>query len=107
MATAKIGIILTFIGLFLFLNRKIVNMLLNKSEELRRDEKYDEAIRYQNLILRLNPYNEVAWNDKGNVLYTTGDIEGAIECYDKALSLDANYDIARHNLDLILKSSVG
>jgi len=104
-ATAVFGIILTFIGLFLFISRRIVNSLLNRSEDLRRDEKYEDAMKIQNLILKLNPFNEVAWNDKGNVLFTLGDINGAINCYNKALKLDKEYEIARHNLDLCKNST--
>jgi tetratricopeptide (TPR) repeat protein len=104
-ATANIGIILTFIGLFLYLSRRIFNSLLNRSEDLRRDEKYEEALKIQEFVLKLNPFNEVAWNDKGNVLFTQGDIEGAIDCYNKALELDDKYDIAKHNLDLCKKTA--
>lgn len=103
-ATAVSGIILTFIGLFLFVIRKVVNILLSRSENLHREGKLEEAMRYHNLILKLNPYNEVAWNDKGNILFEIGDYEEAIKCYNRALKLDSTYEIARYNLDLLQQS---
>ncbi|UCH88877.1 MAG: tetratricopeptide repeat protein [Thermoplasmata archaeon] len=102
--TAVIGIILTFIGLFLFLTRKIVNSLLIKSENLRSIGKYDEAMKILDWIIKFNPYNEVAWNDKGNVLYHQGDFDGAIRCYTRAIELDSRYDIAQQNLSLCKKN---
>jgi tetratricopeptide (TPR) repeat protein len=103
--TAVIGIVLTFIGLILFLFRKIVNIMLTRGENLRMEGRYEDALKYHNLILKLNPYNEVAWNDKGNVLYSIGNLDEAMECYQRALELDKNYDIAFHNLNIIKQSA--
>jgi hypothetical protein len=99
-ATAVIGIIIIMIGLILFILRKVVNTLLIRSENLRSEGKLDDAMRILNRILKFNPYNEVAWNDKGNVLFDKGDFKSALDCYSKALDLDSRYDIANQNLTL-------
>jgi tetratricopeptide (TPR) repeat protein len=105
-ATAIFGIILTFTGLSLFLLRKIVNMLLIRSENFRSEGKYNESMKILNFLLKINPYNEVAWNDRGNVLYNLDDIDGAMQCYTRALELDSKYDIAFQNLNLCRQTRI-
>lgn len=72
--------------------------LLAKSVLAYNEGHFKEAVAYCDTILQTNPAEKRAWNNKGAVLYTLGELEGALECFDKALSLKA----ARLNRALIL-----
>ena len=47
------------------------------------------------------PENYKAWGNLGNCFAYLGNKKEAIKCYNKALSLDPEYEFARNNLELI------
>jgi len=49
---------------------------------------YEQALDYYNKALALDPRNAIVWNNKGNALCKLGRSEEAIECYDKALTVN-------------------
>jgi tetratricopeptide (TPR) repeat protein len=54
-----------------------------------KNKQYMKALEYYDKALKLRPYNEIIWNNKGVVLRTLGKLEDAIGCYDRALELNA------------------
>jgi tetratricopeptide (TPR) repeat protein len=53
-----------------------------------------EALKCQNMALKLDPKFGVAWVNKGNVLFNLGQPNQALKCYDKAIDLDPDYTVA-------------
>lgn len=53
-----------------------------------------EALKCQNMALKLDPKFGVAWVNKGNVLFNLGQPDHALNCYDKAIELDPDYTVA-------------
>lgn len=66
---------------------------------------YKTALSYVNKYLKSNPENEFAWNLKGNCLFflkrSSNEI---IRCYNKAIKLDGNFQLALENrANLLIK----
>ena len=78
--------------------------LMREENNLRKKKKYKEALTFCDKALKVYPNFVTAWNNKGNVLYTLGKKNDAIDCYKKALSLNPNYSPAQTNLKLVLRS---
>ncbi len=58
-----------------------------KGDVLRRQNKYEEAIKYYNKTLKQDPKNEEAWTNKGKALYLLGRASDSVICFNKALEL--------------------
>ena len=65
--------------------------------------KFEEAIRYLDEAIELDPNYAIAWNNRGYALDNLGKFEEGIYCYDKALELDPNLTVAQENKDLAYK----
>lgn len=55
---------------------------------------YEDAIASFDVALRINPKDEVAWSNKGSVLFLLGRFEDAVEFSDKALAINPKAEIA-------------
>jgi Flp pilus assembly protein TadD len=67
-----------------------------------RVERLDEdALTALNNSIELNSKNPAAYHQKGIVLRQTGDFEGALEAYTKALSLAPDYALAHRNIGIL------
>jgi len=65
--------------------------------ELYKRGKYAEALARFDDILRVNPTDEEALNNRGMALMGLGRHAEAVECFDEALELDPEYALARDN----------
>lgn len=63
----------------------------------------DEAIRYLNRSLALDPRFHLAWNALGIAHSMTGDLERSLSDFRKALDIDPRFTEARNNLGMILQ----
>lgn len=67
---------------------------VSKGLDLVNIDNYEEALKYFDKALEINPKNSLAWHSKGVMLVKLGKNEEAIKCYDKALETDTkNADI--------------
>ncbi len=64
--------------------------------------KYQEAIRYYDKAIKLNPRDTIAYMGKGIALYYLGKYQEAISCYDKAIELDPKNTEVYYNKALAL-----
>lgn len=71
--------------------------LLRLAAALQRNGRRSEALTAIRKLLELNPRNARGWNLLGNLQLESGALAGAIESYERALVLDRNYAVARHN----------
>ena len=55
-------------------------------------EDYEEAIRYFDKAVQLDPSNALAWISKANALIEYGNDEEARKCLERAKKLDPKYD---------------
>jgi tetratricopeptide (TPR) repeat protein len=55
---------------------------------------HEEAIKYYEKAIDLNPNDADYWTSKGATLYDLKDYNKALQCFEKALELDPSYDIA-------------
>lgn len=74
--------------------RGIIHFHMGRMSEARTDFDHSSAVGSQDPLI---------WNNRGLFLYRTGDHNGAIEDFNKALQLDHDYDMARHNLEVARK----
>ena len=63
----------------------------NKGLALHNLGKYDEAIKYCDKAIEINPNFAWAWINKGNALFELGKYDEAVKCYDKAIEIDPNF----------------
>ena len=69
----------------------------NEGSVLRSQGRLEEAIRYYDRAIELNPDYAEAWYNKGVALQAQGNLAEAIECYDRALALNPDDNVANHN----------
>ena len=69
-----------------------------QKDQTSRHKYYSEAARMFKGALNLDSSDAGAWNGLGNVEYAEGDLDAAIEAYNKAIELIPNYTAAHHDL---------
>ena len=84
-------------------NTSGISNLINKGEDLYNLGNYDEAIKYYDKALSIDPNNIQALYSKGLAIYNWDKYE-AIKYYDKALSIDPNNTHALYSKGLALDS---
>ena len=62
-----------------------------KGLSLAKIEDYEEAAKYFDKAIQLDPNNILAWISKANALTELGDEEEARACFDKVRTIDPNY----------------
>lgn len=66
------------------------------------NSKYDEAINELNKVLEINPGNSEAYYNLGLIYENKNQYEKAREMYEKALSIDPDYKLAREHLNKLV-----
>ncbi len=61
---------------------------LNKGKKFYKDQRFNDALKYFNTALELEPYSHWAWNEKGNALRKLGRQKEAMDCYERAIHLN-------------------
>ncbi|MDD2233143.1 MAG: tetratricopeptide repeat protein [Sphaerochaetaceae bacterium] len=61
---------------------------LNKGKEFYKVQRFEDALKYFNTALELEPHSHWAWNEKGNALRRLGRQREAMDCYERAIHLD-------------------
>ena len=69
----------------------------NKAGSLAALGRHDEAIRFYDTALAIEPSAAQIWNNKGSALSAIGRSEEAIRCYDQALSIRPRFAMALDN----------
>ena len=75
---------------------------INLSNVFRQNKDYKNAKRYADKALTFNKQSAAAWNSAGSIQMEQGKLADAIDCFDKALSFDANCWLAAKNKAVIL-----
>ncbi len=70
---------------------RLINLYIAANE-------YDRAITTLNEVIGNDPENPELWNVKGQLLEAQNDIEGAIDCFNKALELNPKFALALGNM---------
>ncbi|HWQ65454.1 MAG TPA: tetratricopeptide repeat protein [Methanospirillum sp.] len=65
--------------------------------------KLEDAIRAFDQAIEVDPYNDVAWNNKGTALVEQGQFDQAIAAFDQAVDINPNFEDAWVNKGIILK----
>lgn len=79
--------------------------LFDKGLDLVRRHKHKEAIAVYLEYLALNSQNYVVWQNMGLSYCMLIDKTNAIRCFEKALEINPDYDIAKRNLRLVKKAT--
>lgn len=77
-------------------------ILENKTMEMIKESKFDSALFYIDEILKINPNNQNALNNKGGVLLNTGNYSEAIQNFDRVLLINENNTEALNNKAIAL-----
>lgn len=64
---------------------------LNRGRFKAASKKYEEAIKYYDKAIKLNPKYAEAYNEKGNALLILGKVDEAIKCFTKATEINEKY----------------
>ena len=70
---------------------RLINLYIAANE-------YEKAINFLNAVIANDPENPELWNVKGQLLEAQGDINGAIDCFKKALDMNPNFALALGNM---------
>lgn len=76
--------------------------LVKMGEDSANKSNYDQALKYFEKAIEMNPKNDFAWGDRGLMLDKQGRREEAIESFSRALMIDPSNSITWHNKGLIL-----
>lgn len=66
------------------------------------NSKYDEAVGELKKVLEINPGNAEAYYNLGLIYENKNQVEEARKMYEKALSIDNNYKLAREHMDKLI-----
>lgn len=75
--------------------------LIKEANRLRKEKKYEEALKYCDKALKIYPYFVTALNNKGNILFNLKKPKEAIEHYNKAIDINPDYKEAQTNLEVV------
>lgn len=75
----------------------------DKAHELFVKNRYGEAISYYNEAIRLNPNDDMEYNNRGSAYWCLKQYEKALKDFNKALELNPNNTLAKNNRELCLK----
>ncbi len=73
-----------------------------EGDELRRQQRYSQALQAYEEALRMDPRNFYAWNGKGTTLYNQGNYKKAFECYQRATEIEPSNAIVWVSAGLVL-----
>jgi serine/threonine protein kinase len=73
-----------------------------EGDELRRQQRYSQALQAYEDALRMDPRNFYAWNGKGTTLYNQGNYKKALEAYQRATEIDPDNAIVWVSAGLVL-----
>jgi tetratricopeptide (TPR) repeat protein len=80
--------------------------LLSKGNQLFKEAKYEEALRYYEQAIRINENSVTTWHNRGSTLRKLKRYEEALSSYDKALDLNPNFIFAWRKKAEILASDL-
>jgi tetratricopeptide (TPR) repeat protein len=86
---------------YMYKNRALVLKQLGQNEDSNRS--LAEAQRLFEGVLRQNPEDAGAWNGLGSVFIVKEDAKRALEYIDRALSIQPEYDAAKHDRQLAMR----
>ncbi len=64
-----------------------------EGDELRKQQRYSQALQAYEEALRMDPQNFYAWNGKGTTLYNQGNYKKALEAYQRATEIEPDNPI--------------
>ena len=73
-----------------------------EGDELRKQQRYSQALQAYEEALRMDPRNFYAWNGKGTTLYNQGNYKKALEAYQRATEIDPSNAIVWVSAGLVL-----
>ncbi|TMB85294.1 MAG: tetratricopeptide repeat protein [Chloroflexi bacterium] len=73
-----------------------------EGDELRKQQRYSQALQAYEEALRMEPRNFYAWNGKGTTLYNQGNYKKALEAYQRATEIDPSNAIVWVSAGLVL-----
>lgn len=73
-----------------------------EGDELRKQQRYSQALQAYEEALRMEPRNFYAWNGKGTTLYNQGNYKKALEAYQRATDIDPGNAIVWVSAGLVL-----
>ena len=71
-----------------YVNTSTVREKCLEGDELRKLQRYSQALQAYEEALRMDPRNFYAWNGKGTTLYNQGNYKKALEAYQRATEID-------------------
>jgi tetratricopeptide (TPR) repeat protein len=89
-----------------YIDKTLAQISEARGDEAARKQYYAEAAPLFEQAVRLNPDDASAHNGLGNVQYALGNLDAAIEAYNKAIKLAPNYTAAYHDLSLAYKAKM-
>ncbi|HKU32746.1 MAG TPA: tetratricopeptide repeat protein [Candidatus Nitrosotalea sp.] len=76
--------------------------LVKIGEDAANKSNYEQALKYFEKAIEMNPKNDFAWGDRGLMLDKLGRKDEAIESFSRALVIDSSNAITWHNKGLTL-----
>ncbi len=82
------------------LRKGSVTKMISQGNEHYRKGRLGDAVRAYNQAIKMDPENEVAWNNKGLILAVAGNFQEALKCHMKAIELDPKHVDAISNVGM-------
>ena len=93
-------IFLSSVGAIGNIRKGSVNKTISEGNEHYRNGRLGDAVRAYNQAIKMDPENEVAWNNKGLILAIAGNFKEALKCHMKAIELDPKHVDAISNVGM-------